>query len=50
MGDNERFYLKLVKATHMTIVMLGPHGRGTMDVLRGTMGMSTVPLYHVYWH
>ena len=36
MGDNGRFYLKLVKATLITIVMLGHHGRGTMDILRGT--------------
>ena len=47
MGDNRRFYLKLVKATRITIVMLGHHGRGTMDMLRGTMDMSMVPQY---WH
>ena len=37
MGDNGRFYLKLVKATLKPIVMLGHHERGTMDMLRGTM-------------
>ena len=45
MGDNGIFYLKLVKATLVTIVMLGYHGRGTMDMLRGTMVMSMVPQY-----
>ena len=29
-GDNGKFYLKLVKATLITIVMLGHHRRGTM--------------------
>ena len=51
MGDNGRFYLKLVKATLITIVMLGHHGRGKMDMFWGTMDhgapllalMSTVP-------
>ena len=45
MGDNGVFHLKLVKATLITIVMLGHHGRGTMDMLRGTgtMDMSMVP-------
>ena len=35
MGDNEIFYLKLVKATLITIVMLGHHGRGTMGMFLG---------------
>ena len=47
MGDNGRVYLKIVKATLITIVMLGHHGRGTVDMLRGTMDMSMVPHY---WH
>ena len=37
MGDNGIF-LKIVKATLITIVILGHHGRGTMDMLQGTMG------------
>ena len=45
MGDSGIFYLKLVKATLITIVMLGHHGRGTMDMLRGTMDMSMVSQY-----
>ena len=45
MGASGRFYLKLVKATLITIVMLGHHGRGTMDMLRGTMDMSMMPHY-----
>ena len=45
MGDNGIFYLKLVKATLITIVMLGHHGRGAMEMLRGTMDMSMVPQY-----
>ena len=47
MGDNGIFYFKLVKDTLITIVMLGHHGRGTLDMLRGTMDMSMVPQY---WH
>ena len=43
MGDNGRFYLKLVRATLITIVMLGHHGRGTMDMFWGTMDVSMVP-------
>ena len=35
MGDNGIFYLKLVKATLITIIILGYHGRGTMEMLRG---------------
>ena len=42
MGDNRRFYLKIVKATLITIVMMGYHGRGTMDMLRGTLDMSMI--------
>ena len=45
MGDNGIFYLNLVKVTLITIVMLGRHGRGTMDMLRGTMDMSMVLQY-----
>ena len=45
MGDNGIFYIKLVKATLITIVMLGHHGRGTMDMIRGTMDISMVPQY-----
>ena len=44
MGDNGRIYLKLVKATLITIVMLGDHGRGTIDMLQGTMELSIGPL------
>ena len=44
MGDNKKFYFKLGKATLITIVMLGHHGRGTMDMLRGTMNVHGAPL------
>ena len=40
MGDNGRLYLKLVEATLITIVMLGHHGRGTMDMFWGTMDVG----------
>ena len=45
MADSGVFYLKLVEATLITIVMLGHHERGTIDMLRGTMDMSMVPQY-----
>ena len=39
MGDNRRLYRKLVKATLTTIVMLGHHGRSTVDIGSPIMGL-----------
>ena len=45
MGDNGRFYLKLVKATLITIVMLGHHGWGTMGMFWGTMPIIGIDVH-----